>query len=113
MDRLAQRCGPEVEQARFRSAMIPDRLEQRLAELDTWGADSVDDPLGDTHRAEDGTALITVYRRPIEARAVPDGTSGSAADTALLAELIYATVVEQWAGLTGVSPESVDPDHLG
>ena len=29
------------------------------------------------------------------------------------AEFSRAAVVEQWAGLTGVSPESVDPDHLG
>ena len=56
----------------------------------------------------DGVPVITLYRRPLEARA---GGTGAPPDAALLAELVYATLVEQWAALTGVNPESVDPEH--
>lgn len=110
VERLTPLVGPAMEQARFRTAMIPDRLDQRISELRTWGADTLDDPLGDSTRDPDGTPAITLYRRPLEARA---GGVGASPDHALLAELVYATLVEQWAALTGVNPESVDPDHLG
>lgn len=106
--RLTPLVGPAVEQTRFRTAMIPDRLDQRISELRTWGAEALDDPLGDSSRDPDGVPVITLYRRPLEARA---GGTGTAPDTALLAELIYATLVAQWAALTGVNPESVDPEH--
>ncbi|WP_336703743.1 metallopeptidase family protein [Micrococcus terreus] len=108
VDRLAPRVGPAVEQTRFRTAMIPDRLDQRISALQTWGSGSVDDPLGDSTRDPDGTPVITLYRRPLEARA---GGAGTSPDHGLLAELVYATLVEQWAALTGVDPAAIDPDQ--
>ena len=66
-----------------------------------WGAELVEDPTGTTRRDPDGTVVITIHRRPIEARCPAPS---------LLADLVYGAVVEQWAALTGVAPESVDPD---
>ncbi|GHH68452.1 hypothetical protein GCM10017673_17250 [Streptosporangium violaceochromogenes] len=47
-------------------------------------------------------AVVTVYRRPLEARA---------RDRDQLGALVHDTVVEQVAGLLGLSPESVDPGY--
>lgn len=47
-------------------------------------------------------AVVTVYRRPLEARA---------RDREQLGALVHDTVVEQVAGLLGLSPESVDPGY--
>jgi hypothetical protein len=102
VSRLAEVCGPAVDQARFRTAMVPEDLENRLELVRAWGAGLVDDPTGSTRRDAHGTAVITIYRRPIEARCpVP----------ALLPDLVYGAVVEQWAALTGMAPESVDPGY--
>lgn len=102
VERLAELCGSAVEAARFRSTMVPENLEELVQRVQALGADAVDDPTGSAHRAPDGTAVITVYRRPIEARCPLES---------MLDELVYATVVEQWAALSGVSPETVDPDY--
>ncbi|GAA4759833.1 hypothetical protein GCM10025784_03400 [Citricoccus nitrophenolicus] len=100
--RLAEVCGPAVEQARFRMTMVPEDLEHRLELVRVWGAGLVDDPTGSTRRDAHGTAVITIHRRPIEARCpVP----------AMLPDLVYGAVVEQWAELTGLTPEAVDPDY--
>lgn len=101
VERLAELCGPAVEQARFRATMVPDGLEERLELVRVWGAELVEDPTGTTRRDPDGTVVITIHRRPIEARCPAPS---------LLADLVYGAVVEQWAALTGVAPESVDPD---
>lgn len=102
VSRLAEVCGPAVEQARFEATMVPEGLEHRLELVRVWGADLVDDPTGSTRRDARGTAVITIHRRPIEARCpVP----------AMLPDLVYGAVVEQWAELTGLAPEAVDPDY--
>ncbi|MGM7669431.1 metallopeptidase family protein [Microbacterium sp. A93] len=102
VSRLSEVCGPAVEQARFQATMVPEDLENRLELVRAWGADMVDDPTGSTRRDARGTAVITIHRRPIEARCpVPS----------LLPDLVYGAVVEQWAELTGLAPEAVDPDY--
>ena len=102
VSRLAEVCGPAVEQARFRATMVPEDLENRLELVRAWGADLVDDPTGSTRRDAQGTAVITIHRRPIEARCpIPS----------MLPDLVYGAVVEQWAELTGLTPEAVDPDY--
>ena len=53
-----------------------------------WGAELVEDPTGTTRREADGTVVITIHRRPIEARCPAPS---------LLADLVYGAVVEQWA----------------
>lgn len=102
VERLSEVCGPAVDQAHFGVTMVPEELEERLGLVRAWGAELVDDPTGTTRRDPDGTVVITIHRRPIEARCPAP---------ALLADLVYGAVVEQWAALTGVSPESVDPDY--
>ncbi|NUL44017.1 metallopeptidase family protein [Cellulosimicrobium funkei] len=101
VSRLAEVCGPAVEQARFRMTMVPEDLENRLELVRAWGAELVDDPTGSTRRDAQGTAVITIHRRPLEARCPAP---------ALLPDLVYGAVVEQWAELTGLTPEAVDPD---
>ncbi|GAA1665606.1 hypothetical protein GCM10010977_05140 [Citricoccus zhacaiensis] len=101
VSRLAEVCGPAVEQARFRMTMVPEDLENRLELVRVWGAELVDDPTGSTRRDAQGTAVITIHRRPLEARCPAP---------ALLPDLVYGAVVEQWAELTGLAPEAVDPD---
>ncbi len=103
VSRLAEVCGPAVEEARFRATMVPEDLEARLEAVRVWGAAMVDDPTGSTRRDADGTAVITIHRRPLEARCPTP---------AMLPDLVYAAVVEQWAELTGLTPEAVDPDYL-
>lgn len=102
VDRLAELCGPAVEQARFRATMVPEDLERRLELVRAWGSELVEEPTGTARRDPDGTVVITIHRRPVEARCpIPS----------LLPDAVYGAVVEQWAALTGVSPESVDPDY--
>lgn len=102
VSRLAEVCGPAVEQARFRVTMVPEDLENRLELVRAWGAELVDDPTGSTRRDADGTPVITIHRRPLEARCP---------SPSLLPDLVYGAVVEQWAELTGLTPEAVDPDY--
>ncbi|MBB5962123.1 putative Zn-dependent protease with MMP-like domain [Planomonospora venezuelensis] len=52
--------------------------------------------------ADDRPASVVVYRRPLEARAH---------DRDQLGAMVHDTVVEQVAGLLGLSPESVDPGY--
>ncbi|WP_313815119.1 metallopeptidase family protein [Citricoccus sp.] len=101
VSRLAEVCGPAVEQARFRMTMVPEDLESRLELVRAWGAELVDDPTGSMRRDAQGTAVITIHRRPLEARCPAPS---------LLPDLVYGAVVEQWAELTGLAPEAVDPD---
>ena len=103
VSRLAEVCGPAVEEARFRTTMVPEDLEARLESVRVWGAAMVDDPTGSTRRDAAGTAVITIHRRPLEARCPTPS---------MLPDLVYAAVVEQWAELTGLAPEAVDPDYL-
>ncbi|MFC7403070.1 metallopeptidase family protein [Citricoccus sp. GCM10030269] len=100
--RLAEVCGPSVDRASFRATMVPDDLEYRLDQFRVWGAELADDPTGSVRRGPDGTAIITIHRRPIEARCP---------SPSMLPDLVYSSVVEQWASLTGMAPEAVDPDY--
>ncbi|MBG0828052.1 metallopeptidase family protein [Planomonospora sp. ID67723] len=52
--------------------------------------------------ADDHPAVVIVYRRPLEARAH---------DRDQLGAMVHDTVVEQVAGLLGLSPEAVDPGY--
>ncbi|GAA3117205.1 metallopeptidase family protein [Planomonospora alba] len=54
--------------------------------------------------AADRPAVVVIYRRPLEARA---------RDRDQLGAMVHDTVVEQVAGLLGLSPESVDPGYDG
>ena len=59
--------------------------------------------LGACRRAVgDQPARITVYRRPVETRAVNERAR---------ATLVHDVVVEQVAELLGLEPETVDPDY--
>ncbi|MEU0516890.1 metallopeptidase family protein [Streptosporangium sp. NPDC006007] len=49
-------------------------------------------------------AVVIIYRRPLEARA---------RDRDQLGAMVHDAVVEQIAGLLGLSPESVDPGYDG
>lgn len=108
VERLAQHVGPDVNRAQFRWIMVPDRLEERLDRLRAWGSGSMDHALADSQQNPDGSIMVTLYRRPIEAVAA-DGASTPA--NHVLGDLIYLTLVAEWADLTGVSPESIDPDQ--
>lgn len=53
---------------------------------------------------EESSARVVVYRRPLEHRAAsPRG----------LRILVHRTIVEQLAALTGLQPETLDPDGYG
>ena len=59
--------------------------------------------LGSCHPAAgDQPARVTVYRRPVETRAVSEHARAS---------LVHDVVVEQVAALLGLEPETVDPDY--
>jgi predicted Zn-dependent protease with MMP-like domain len=59
--------------------------------------------LGSCHPAAGGQpARVTIYRRPVETRAVTEHAR---------AALVHDVVVEQVAALLGLEPETVDPDY--
>lgn len=68
-----------------------------------WSGDQV--PLAAAVEATpDRAARVVVYRRPLEHRAAsPRG----------LKILVHRTIVEQLAALTGLAPESLDPEGYG
>ena len=90
--RLGQRWGRELRRVRFTIEEVP-------------GVEPCFDgpvPLGQTVADGDRSVRITVFRRPVEARA------NGEAD---LARLIRDLLVEEVADLLGLSPESVDPSY--
>lgn len=93
MRRLGSRWGRELARVRFAVEEVPG--------VEPWFDGPV--PLGQTVAGEgDRQVQITVFRRPVEARA---------GDEPELARLIRDLLVEEVADLLGLSPESVDPSY--
>ncbi|WUI00629.1 metallopeptidase family protein [Spirillospora sp. NBC_00431] len=91
--RLGARWGRELARVRFTVEEVPT--------VEPWFDGPI--PLGQTVPAEgDRPVRITVFRRPVEARAKGE---------AELARLIRDLLVEEVADLLGLSPESVDPSY--
>lgn len=91
--RLGRRWGRELSRVEFTVEDVPD--------IEPWFDGPV--PLGQTLPGESGRPVrITVYRRPVEARASGDAELG---------RLIRDLLVEEVADLLGLSPESVDPSY--
>ncbi|WP_243719206.1 metallopeptidase family protein [Actinomadura sp. KC06] len=91
--RLGGRWGRELARVRFTVEEVPS--------VEPWFDGPV--PLGQTIPAEGKRPVrITVFRRPVEARAKGE---------AELARLIRDLLVEEVADLLGLSPESVDPSY--
>lgn len=65
-------------------------------------ADAGDDPVPLARLCPAGPARIVVYRRPLMARAEDDED---------LSELVLDVVVEEFARLLGVDPQTVDPGY--
>ncbi|MFI0405008.1 metallopeptidase family protein [Actinomadura sp. 3N508] len=91
--RLGGRWGRELARVRFTVEEVPS--------VEPWFDGPV--PLGRTIPGEGKRPVrITVYRRPVEARA-----KGEAEQARLIRDLL----VEEVADLLGLSPESVDPSY--
>ncbi|MFC4049381.1 MULTISPECIES: metallopeptidase family protein [Actinomadura] len=91
--RLGRRWGRELAKVRFTVEDVPG--------VEPWFEGPV--PLGQTVPGEgDRPVRITVFRRPVEARAKGETE---------LARLIRDLLVEEVADLLGLSPESVDPSY--
>ncbi|WP_246236419.1 metallopeptidase family protein [Actinomadura chibensis] len=91
--RLGRRWGRELAKVRFTVEDVPG--------VEPWFDGPV--PLGQTVPGEgDRPVRITVFRRPVEARAKGETE---------LARLIRDLLVEEVADLLGLSPESVDPSY--
>lgn len=95
-ERLHQLWGPAIESIEFHVEEIPQDLET-LAAL----GNAV--PLG-TYRSETTKqpAAIVIYRHPVQM---------AARIAEQVPELVHDAVVEQAAGLLGLSPETVDPTY--
>ncbi|GII91028.1 metallopeptidase family protein [Sinosporangium siamense] len=99
VDRLRSRWGNELSAVEFSVEEVPPLSE--LGDGPRAGSDPI--PFGRAQEARGKTpAVIVVYRRPLEARARDRETLGA---------LVHDTVVEQVAGLLGLSPETVDPGY--
>lgn len=93
MRRLAARWGRELARVRFTVEEVPT--------VEPWFDGPI--PLGRTVPGKgDRQVRITVFRRPVEARAKGESE---------LARLIRDLLVEEVADLLGLSPESVDPSY--
>ncbi|WP_240807589.1 MULTISPECIES: metallopeptidase family protein [Actinomadura] len=91
--RLGGRWGRELARVRFTVEEVPS--------VEPWFDGPV--PLGQTVPGEGKRPVrITVYRRPVEARAKSEAEQ---------ARLIRDLLVEEVADLLGLSPESVDPSY--
>ncbi len=91
--RLGRRWGRELSRVEFTVEDVP--------EIEPWFEGPV--PLGETLPGENGRPVrITVFRRPVEARATGEAELG---------RLIRDLLVEEVADLLGLSPESVDPSY--
>ncbi|SDG64704.1 Predicted Zn-dependent protease, minimal metalloprotease (MMP)-like domain [Sinosporangium album] len=100
VDRLKSRWNTQLAAVQFSVEEVPP-----VSELgDGPGADADNPiPFGRAQEARGTTpAVIVIYRRPLEARARDRETLGA---------LVHDTVVEQVAGLLGLSPETVDPGY--
>lgn len=103
VDRLKPRWGRQLAAVEFAVEEVPP-----VSELgDGPGLLSGDPiPFGRSEPATGGNpAVVVIYRRPLESRA---------RDRDHLGAMVHETVVEQVAGLLGLSPESIDPgfdDH--
>ncbi|GII00905.1 metallopeptidase family protein [Planobispora takensis] len=100
VDRLRPRWGRQLASVEFAVEEVPPAGDLG----DGPGAITGDPiPFGRVEPAASGRpAIVIVYRRPLEARAQ---------DRDQLGAMVHDTVVEQVAGLLGLSPESVDPGY--
>ncbi len=99
--RLEPRWEAELSQVEFAVQEVPDsdpsddaRDAVPLARLDPGSGDPQEDPANGPR--------IVLYRRPLMARADDEDE---------LAELVFDIVVEEFARLLGVDPETVDPGY--
>lgn len=97
---LAERYGEDVHRVRFGHTFIPDQLEDRLTQLNAWGAEAVGAPLGQVTHAPDGTVEITLFRGVVEQRFTPHSEQA----------VVFNALVQQWHRLTGVRPEDDEQD---
>jgi hypothetical protein len=96
VERVARQCPDALTGVAFGIEDVP-YLET------AWSGDRV--PLAAALEADaDTMAQVVVYRRPLEHRA---------ASRRGLTILVYRTIVEQLASLTGRSVEEIDPEGLG
>ncbi|MFF0307545.1 metallopeptidase family protein [Streptosporangium sp. NPDC004379] len=102
VDRLKPRWGKQLAAVRFAVEEVPPAADLS----DGPGLlDGEPIPFGRSEPASGKRpAVVVVYRRPLEARA---------RDREQLGALVHDTVVEQVAGLLGLSPETVDPGYEG
>lgn len=97
---IEHRWAQELENVDLAVARAPDIDDRPVAADDLLAGDV---PLARVYPATPGErALIVIYRRPIELRAV---------DRADLADLVHDVLVEQVARLLGVDPGRVDPSY--
>lgn len=99
--RLEPRWEAELSQVEFAVQEVPDsdpsddaRDAVPLARLDPGSGNAQEDPANGPR--------IVLYRRPLMARADDEDE---------LAELVFDIVVEEFARLLGVDPETVDPGY--
>lgn len=95
VERLQYLWGERIDAVEFLVADIPPGLENLLASGSPV-------PLGSVARAAGAPAVVTIYRKPVEAEA---------RIKAELPEVVHDVVVEQAAELLGMSPEAVDPTY--
>ena len=102
IDEIEDTCPEALTQIDIGVEEVPDEhvLDEALA---SWGTPV---PLAVGHDATRRTpAHVVLYRRPIELRA---------ADNADVAQLVYATLVDQLARVTGIDIDDIDPHgHRG
>jgi predicted Zn-dependent protease with MMP-like domain len=100
VDRLKPRWGTQLAAVEFAVEEVPP-----ASELIDGPAMLASDPIP-FGRAESAAgkdpAMVTVYRRPLEARA---------RDHEQLGTLVLDVVVEQVASLLGLTPETIDPGY--
>jgi predicted Zn-dependent protease with MMP-like domain len=96
VERLQYLWGERIDAVEFLVADIPPGLEELVA----TGSPA---PLGAVaHPAPGAPAVVTIYRKPVEAEA---------RIKAELPEVVHDVVVEQAAELLGMAPEAVDPTY--
>jgi predicted Zn-dependent protease with MMP-like domain len=95
VERLQYLWGARIDAVEFQVADIPPGLEQLLAS----GSPA---PLGSLVRASGSPAVVTIYRKPVEAEVRIKEE---------LPEVVHDVVVEQAAELLGMAPEAVDPTY--
>ncbi|GGP93716.1 metallopeptidase family protein [Streptosporangium pseudovulgare] len=100
VDRLKPRWGKQLATVEFAVEEVPPAADLGDGP-GLLGGDPI--PFGRSEPAAGKRpAVVVIYRRPLEARA---------RDREQLGALVHDTVVEQVAGLLGLSPETVDPGY--